>query len=492
MRMILFDGMFVSGSLEKREEFGGKTCLAYIYELSQQNKFDRFVLVQNGSIDDVPDGIKNVVVSDNSPISILTAIDDNARSSDEIVVVDAASPFYDASFVEQMLERHAKYMADWTYCLGYPVGMTPTIIARKIIPNLKQLAAEAKDDTPRRDYLFWALSKDINSFDIETFLSEHDLRTMRLSFGQTDYQTASLTAKVFAATKNMTTEERTAYLAQHPELAYCGPYMVGWDITDRQNVACDYLPHSDRSGNTDLDISVYNKVLSHFADIADYKMTFLFAGLGEPLLHSQIIEMVRMAAERSIDIVIETNGAGTETAAAVDKLIALPNEIKSHITMVIKLDAYNAETYNKLHQGGDFAAALAAFDKLTAADIRTYKLVTRLPENEKEIEQYIRSGETNRLIIRKYSSYCGSLPDRRVVDLSPFERCPCFHLRREIAVDCGGRVRRCPYNDEIIGDLHSDSVETIIDKMRQLFEQNAAGGLADCCQKCDDYYVFNF
>ncbi|MBR6060436.1 MAG: hypothetical protein IKP67_00050, partial [Spirochaetales bacterium] len=83
MRMILFDGMFVSGSLEKREEFGGKTCLAYIYELSQQNKFDRFVLVQNGSIDDVPDGIKNVVVSDNSPLAILTEIDDNARSSDE-------------------------------------------------------------------------------------------------------------------------------------------------------------------------------------------------------------------------------------------------------------------------------------------------------------------------------------------------------------------------------------------------------------------------
>jgi spiro-SPASM protein len=490
--MILFDGMFVCGDLQPQPEYGNKTCLGYIYELSKQNKFDRFVLVQNGSITNVPDGIKNVIVSDNSPVSIITVIDDNARNCDEIVVFDAASPFYDAAFTESMLARHAKYMADWTYALGYPIGMTPIVAARKIIPNLLQLAKEANDSTPHRDYLFWALSKDINSFDIETFLSEHDLRTMRLSFGQTDYQTESLAAKVFAATKDMTTQGRADYLAQHPELAYCGPYMVGWDITDRQNVACDYLPHLDRTGSTDLDISIYNKVLTHFAGIADYKMTFLFAGLGEPLLHSQIIEMVRIAAERGIDIVIETNGVGTETAAAIDKLIALPNEIKSHITMVIKLDAYNAETYNKLHQGGDFAAALAAFDKLTAADIRTYKLVTRLPENEKEIEQYIRSGETDHLIIRKYSSYCGSLPDRRVVDLSPFERCPCFHLRREISVDCSGRVRRCPYNDEIIGDLHSDSVESIIDKMHRLFEQNAVGELSDCCQKCDDYYVFNF
>ena len=492
MRMILFDGMFVCDDLQSKQEYGNKTCLGYIYELSKQNKFDRFVLVQNGSITNVPDGIKNVIVCDNSPVSIITAIDDNARNCDEIVVFDAASPFYDAAFTESMLARHAKYMADWTYALGYPIGMTPIVAARKIIPNLLQLAKEANDSTPHRDYLFWALSKDINSFDIETFLSEHDLRTMRLSFGQTDYQTASLTAKVFAATKNMTTQERTAYLAQHPKLAYCGPYMVGWDITDRQNVTCDYLPHLDRTGSTDLDISIYNKVLTHFAGIADYKMTFLFAGLGEPLLHSQIIEMVRMAAERGIDIVIETNGVGEAVSSHIDKLISLPEECRSHISIAIKIDAYNAETYNKLHQGGDFAAALASFDKLTAADIRTYKLVTRLAENEKEIEQYIRSGETDHLIIRKYSSYCGSLPDRRVVDLSPFERCPCFHLRREIAVDCGGRIRRCPYNDEIIGDLHSDSVESIVDKMHRLFEQNAAGELADCCQKCDEYYVFSF
>ncbi|MBP5707156.1 MAG: radical SAM protein, partial [Spirochaetales bacterium] len=293
-----------------------------------------------------------------------------------------------------------------------------------------------------RDYLFWALSKDINSFDIETLLAEHDLRTMRLSFGQTDYQTTGLTKKVFAATADMNTAERTAYLAEHPELAYSGPFMVAWDVTIKQNVTYNYLPHSDRSSNTDLDISIYNKVLSHFADIPNYKMTFLFAGVGEPLLHVDLPDMVQRAAEQGIDIVIETCGVGENVLNGLNKIAAMSDEIKSHISIVIRLDAYCEATYNKLIQGGDFAQALKTFDMLTAAGIRTYKLVTRLAENERELEQYIRSGETDRLIIRKYSSYCGTLPDRKVVDLSPFERCPCFHLRRELAIGCDGIVRR--------------------------------------------------
>ena len=156
MKMLLLDAMNVSCDLEPFKEYDNKTSLQYVFELAKKNNFDRYVLLQRGCITAIPDSVKNVVVSDCSPAGIIKEIIDNARNSDDIVVVDASSPFYDVDFVAQMLDRHSQYMADYTYALGYPTGMTPTIVKRTILPALMQLVAEEKAE--HQDYLFFALS----------------------------------------------------------------------------------------------------------------------------------------------------------------------------------------------------------------------------------------------------------------------------------------------------------------------------------------------
>ena len=110
-----------------------------------------------------------------------------------------------------------------------------------------------------------------------------------------------------------------------------------------------------------------------------------------------------------------------------------------------------------------------------------------------EIEKYIKNKESDDLIIRKYSTFCSKLEDKKVVDLSPLERIPCFHLRREIFINSSGEVCFCSYNyEKIIGDLKSETSSQIVEKMKKLYEKNALGQYEDRCKNCDDYYIFNF
>jgi spiro-SPASM protein len=222
-------------------------------------------------------------------------------------------------------------------------------------------------------------------------------------------------------------------------------------------------------------------------------MTFVFAGLGDCLLHNDILEMCRTAVSKNIDVVLETYGVGSQVKNAIEQICGLPDEIKTHISVVIKFDAYNKETYDKLHKNGNFDEALSNYAILAESGVNVYKCVTRILDNEAEIEQYIRKGETDNLIIRKHSSYCGTIPDQKVVDLSPFQRCPCFHLRRELSVLPTGEVTMCSFaRNEILGSIKECSIDEIIAKQQHLYEENAKNCLNNNCKNCDEYYIFNF
>ena len=65
MRTIIFDGLFVYNDLPKC--FDNRSSLEIILEKAKKNGFDRYILLQNGNITNVPDGIKNVVINQFHP-----------------------------------------------------------------------------------------------------------------------------------------------------------------------------------------------------------------------------------------------------------------------------------------------------------------------------------------------------------------------------------------------------------------------------------------
>jgi spiro-SPASM protein len=116
-------------------------------------------------------------------------------------------------------------------------------------------------------------------------------------------------------------------------------------------------------------------------------------------------------------------------------------------------------------------------------------------ENEVEIEKYVRKKEVDDLIIKKYSTYCDMIPDKKVVDLAPLHRIPCYHLRREFYIKANGKVSACMYSrfiNDFIGDINSDDIKDIIDKLKDLYIENAKNQYLEYCKNCNDYYLFNF
>ncbi len=148
-----------------------------------------------------------------------------------------------------------------------------------------------------------------------------------------------------------------------------------------------------------------------------------------------------------------------------------------------------------MHPEGNFISLKENIKMLKELGFKVYRQVVRMNENEVEIEKFIRNREMDDLIIRKFTTFCGMQEDRKVVDLTPLDRIPCFHLRREIFVRSDGIVPACMYSrykNFILGDLKKVNLKDIIENLEDCYVRNSRKDYMDFCVNCNDYYIFNF
>lgn len=482
MFSLFIDGLFIDNDLQNRYE--SKRSIDIIFEEAKKNKFNRFVLLQNGSIKNVPEGIKNIVISNLEPFKVIETILEEAKNSENLLFFDAGSPFYDCEFIDKMIERHIKYIADYTYSIGYPDGLVPIIVRKDALKEFLEISKSVDSLTP--NYLFDIISKDINSFDIETFLSDIDLRIYRIKFGENDIGERILTEKIFNKLQNRNVDSILHYLSNNVFELYTVPYMIELELNNKPPVKPIYYPENIYSNNQ-LDINLVKNILKEIKEI-NPKINLVLGGFSEPFLHKDIFEILKFTKEINITTIIETFGYEIESDL-LDKLI----NINDNIIVVIKLDAYTEATYNKINRGGDFNRVKKSYEILKKSQLKVYKQTIRMLENENEIEMFIKNKEADDLIIRKYSTFCGTIADKKVVDLSPLERIPCFHLRREIFINAKGKIMLCHFClNEDICDITDKGIKYAIKKLELEYIENAKNNYKECCKKCDDYYIFNF
>jgi spiro-SPASM protein len=485
MRTLILDGLFVYKDLPRA--FGGLRSIDIIFNKAVQNGFERFILLQNGKVSDVPQGIKNVVLTDYNLKDILAAILEESRNSDEVVVFNAASPFYDSDFTAKMLETHGKYLADYTYALGYPEGLIPAVIRKDILKELIPLVEEETE--LKRDYLFQAISKDINSFDIETILADSDLRIFRASFGLADAGEEIFTEKVYNFHKdNIAVEKINEYLSKNPQELSTVIYLLTLELTNHSAVSSIYSPVKSEE-KRELSFDTVKKAIS-FLKKNNENAHVILGGEGEPMEHPQFVEIAEYIAREGFEVIVESafNNIDNKICSSLDN-------IKDRIIFVAKQDAYFEETYKTVHPEGVFGNLQENIKLAREAGFKVYRQIVRMNENEVEIEKFVRAGEVGDLIVKKYSTYCGAQPDRKVVDLSPLERIPCFHLRRELFIRSDGKVPACLFSRFeafTAGDAVAENLDEITEKISRLYSENSAGKYMDFCKECGDYYIFNF
>ena len=125
-----------------------------------------------------------------------------------------------------------------------------------------------------------------------------------------------------------------------------------------------------------------------------------------------------------------------------------------------------------------------------------YVQFLRCGDNERELQEFYQNWTkvTKNVIIQKYSDFCGILEDRKVVDLRPLERHPCWHLRRDFPVLIDGSVPLCGERvlDDICGNAFIDDLAQIWQKMSDELEKHRKGEFSKKCERCDEFYTFNF
>ncbi len=446
--------------------------------------------------------------------ALLEAIGRAGEGLDAVFLLWADQPFLDPALAARMLENFRRYRAEYNFADGYPQGLAVEILAPRIVPALRSLAA-ALPPEPARDSIFAALQKDINSFDVETEISPVDLRDLRLTLA-CDSKRNHLLAERLAAAGLRDEAGALELLPGRLDLLRSLPAFVQVQVEGGCPQSCALCPypvlapdHLSRRDSMPRErfAGLMDQVVSLCGDaVVDISLW------GEPSLHPEIGGLVEeVMARPSLSLIIETSGIGWDPSL-VASLAASHGGAKSEtgpaglerLNWIVSLDAASPELYAKL-RGPGYEEATAFAGRLLglfpgAAHVQTL----RARENEGELEAFWRGwkARTERVIVQKYSRFAGFLPERKVADLSPLKRRPCWHLKRDMAVLLDGTVplcRDCARGEILLGNAFASPTG--------LAEAWAAGEAFHAaqvgaslvpgaaypapCADCDEYYTYN-
>jgi len=443
---------------------------------------------------DLPAGFRPVVRPSWTVADLFDELAAAAEGHDHLFYFFGDCPFLDRALAERMHATHVRYWADYTFADGYPAGISVEILTRETVKRLRSMADGA--GAPRRDTLFSVLKKDINSFDVETEISSHDMRLLRLSLTADSNRNFLLLSRIVQAGIR-TAEAACAYLREQPESHRTLPAFFPVQIVERCPQACSYCPYPRFGGDIlkksgSMPVESFSRLVRKIADFSGDAVVDISLW-GEPALHPRIEDIVHAALEvPGIDLVIETSGIGWP-AGALARIAAG----QKHPRWIVSLDASAESVYRGLRGEGFAEAVRTAEELLRLCPDRAWVQAVRMKENEEDLDAFYRAwkAKTENVIIQKYDSYGGVLPDRAVADLSPLARFPCWHLKRDMAILLDGTVPLCKEDVAVsvrLGNALQDDLGAIWESAREAFRSHVSAKYPGICAACDEYYTFNF
>ena len=450
--------------------------------------------------------------------------------AESAIVSYADTPFLNEKLTSELIEMHSKYAAEYSFADGFPYGLAPEIIesgTASILSELSKTSLKGEGEKAvDREALFSVMRGDINSFEIETLIADVDYRLLRFSF--------EASSKInFLACKNLFAE------AQNQKIDLCDPYALSnlasktpcvmqtvpafynIQISSKYNHKyCYSLENAGKNPSSKdfMDLSDFQKILSQIKDFSENAVVSLSA-FGEPLLNPEFLQFALEVINQNdenhkISLLIETDGLLVCEELA-SKIAESAKSKNVEVNWIVYLDSVDKSMYANLHNcsENDFEKALAAIPLLeNHFENHVYPQFMRMKTNENQLESFYRfwkekeSPSKGELIIQKYNSFCGSLPDLKSADLSPVNRLPCWHLRRDMTILADGTVPFCFQFAfaQNAGNILTDGIAVVWAKFSEILknhlvfvdelnsEKTDSNSADNKCGICDESYTFNF
>jgi spiro-SPASM protein len=412
----------------------------------------------------------------------------------DVIYLFIDTPLLDVGITEKMLKLHREEYAEYTYGEGFPGGFTPEIVKRELFPKLAVLA-EKEDSDISRGSTFEALSKEINSFDVEPFFSSEDFKMKRIEL-TTSLKRNFLLVERAVQERGMDCnfEEFRSLLHARPQILRTVPAYVEMEITSRSAGSYAYSPLPLMKRETgDMNFKTFTAVLEKIRSFCE---TFHveFSYLGESLLHRDIQKILEHTlSDQSVQVILRTDG----TRCTPDFADYLAGLRASNLSIICELDAAREPSY-KLLRGGDLNRVERDVRYLLSKlEKGIYVQMVRVDDNEEEMLEFFDTWEKEgaQVIIQKYNSYMGLLPERSKHDLSPLERNCCWHLQRDLVVFHNADVPRCKQDINgtfCLGNLLKEDISTVWERGLSHYSAHCEKNYDRYCAVCDEYYTFNF
>jgi radical SAM protein with 4Fe4S-binding SPASM domain len=226
------------------------------------------------------------------------------------------------------------------------------------------------------------------------------------------------------------------------------------------NLKCPMCPVPDApaamNGRTPvlMKLDTYRRILGQIADRPRFVLLTVF---GEPLLHPQIVEFIRLAKNDRHHVALITNGTTLSPEMADNLMDAGLN------VLTISMDGLTKDTFESLRVRGSHDVVVGNLRALAAQNAeRGYPLRIEInyvvsKRNESEVEGFFRefSPLVHRINFNPVGDHGGQfdLPltlardsgDPRVISRgsTAVTRLPCVHLWRGLAISAEGRIMLC-------------------------------------------------
>jgi MoaA/NifB/PqqE/SkfB family radical SAM enzyme len=417
-------------------------------------------------------------------------------SSEAVVLVDPSAGLVDADLIDQIV-AHAVEHENVQICFTQAApGLAGVLLKPSLID---QLAAARTHPGRLLGYVPDQPVRDPTSGDGCVPVPARLARTTRSFKLDTDRQVARLAEASVSLNGELIGSSAEALLHR---LSWSGevdplPREVVFELTTRRASKPIFSPlHVAQIDREPMSVELAAALFEQLAQADDARVTL--AGVGDPLLHPQIIEVIGAARSAGVRAIHVETDLAVADASLIEKLVDSSIDVVSVHLPALSQQAYRdvmgVDNYAKVLENiGRFVTRRHARGRGVPLLVPVFtKLRQNLGEMEAWYDQWLKA--LGCAVIAGPSDFVGLIPDVAVADMSPPVRRACARLGSRITILSDGRAVSCEQDvlgRHVVGDLTRESLaEVWNDGMRSVRDAHACGQFAasPVCAGCREWH----